>query len=400
MEQKKVSFTRQQLYDQVWSMPMIKFAEKYGLSDRGMAKICKKHNIPCPPRGYWAKLHAGRKVKKIPLPAEKNSEIISLRTGPFEKSKQEKIAHFVEEHLTDPVLEVPVKEDLRSAHPLIREISNHFKTLPKKAKEMLVPSKGKYLDITVSPNSLRRALLIMDSVLNTLESNGFPISVSNDGTTVDIFDVKIAFLLKEEYKTVPKKRKSEEEYEHWNSVLGKRGSYNSYDYDRVPSGILCLSIDEWRYGGHGTFQKNWRDTKTLVLEDRLSKFVSGLIQIAAKKSEKLRIEKEKERIRQEQKRILQQRIDEYKKEKMCVEVLFENADKWKNAHRLRLYIAEVEKCLEQGRTFPFIDGNPDAWLNWAYIQADRLDPLKSSTPSILDDEDLEIAIQRQKTWYR
>ena len=29
MEQKKISFTRQQLYDQVWSIPMIKFAEKH-----------------------------------------------------------------------------------------------------------------------------------------------------------------------------------------------------------------------------------------------------------------------------------------------------------------------------------------------------------------------------------
>ena len=30
--------------------------------------ICKKLNIPVPPRGYWARLRYGYKVKKPPLP--------------------------------------------------------------------------------------------------------------------------------------------------------------------------------------------------------------------------------------------------------------------------------------------------------------------------------------------
>ena len=44
-------------------------APRYGLSDVGLVKICKKLGIPVPPRGYWAKVKAGRPTHKLPLPS-------------------------------------------------------------------------------------------------------------------------------------------------------------------------------------------------------------------------------------------------------------------------------------------------------------------------------------------
>lgn len=61
-------FTRQELYDLVWSEPMRFLAKRYEISDRGLAKACEKSNIPVPERGYWNKLQAGKKVVKEPLP--------------------------------------------------------------------------------------------------------------------------------------------------------------------------------------------------------------------------------------------------------------------------------------------------------------------------------------------
>ncbi len=61
------SFTRKQLYELVWKEPIQILAPKFGLSDRGLAKLCERHSIPTPPRGYWAKKQAGHKVTKIPL---------------------------------------------------------------------------------------------------------------------------------------------------------------------------------------------------------------------------------------------------------------------------------------------------------------------------------------------
>jgi hypothetical protein len=43
-----------------------KVAKGYRLSDAGLRKICVALDVPMPPRGYWAKLAAG---KTIPKPA-------------------------------------------------------------------------------------------------------------------------------------------------------------------------------------------------------------------------------------------------------------------------------------------------------------------------------------------
>lgn len=63
------SLTRLERYELAWSEPMQSLAKKFSLSDRGLAKICTSANIPVPARGYWAKLQAGKKVERWPLPA-------------------------------------------------------------------------------------------------------------------------------------------------------------------------------------------------------------------------------------------------------------------------------------------------------------------------------------------
>src|SRR5262249_23195009 len=61
------SFTRRQLYELVWKEPIQKIAPKFGLSDRGLAKLCERHGVPTPPRGYRARKQAGQKTPKAPL---------------------------------------------------------------------------------------------------------------------------------------------------------------------------------------------------------------------------------------------------------------------------------------------------------------------------------------------
>ena len=70
-----ISMTREELYKEVWSTPMRTLAKKYGLSDQGLGKKCKKHKIPKPPVGYWQKLEHGKKPVKPPLPKEDAQEL-------------------------------------------------------------------------------------------------------------------------------------------------------------------------------------------------------------------------------------------------------------------------------------------------------------------------------------
>lgn len=64
----KKILTRQELYDLVWSKPMVQLAQDFELSDVGLKKICKAAHIPTPSIGYWAKKQHGKKTVKKPLP--------------------------------------------------------------------------------------------------------------------------------------------------------------------------------------------------------------------------------------------------------------------------------------------------------------------------------------------
>jgi len=39
---KTVELTREELYEQVWTVPMQRLAERYGISDVALAKTCRK----------------------------------------------------------------------------------------------------------------------------------------------------------------------------------------------------------------------------------------------------------------------------------------------------------------------------------------------------------------------
>jgi len=91
MEHRGTPVSREALYEEVWRDPMTIVAPRYGKSDVGLMKICKKLRIPVPGRGYWAKLKADRPTQKLPLPPL----AVGARTplGPIPLSEQEAALH-------------------------------------------------------------------------------------------------------------------------------------------------------------------------------------------------------------------------------------------------------------------------------------------------------------------
>lgn len=70
-----VAVSRKDLYEHVWADPIQKLSKEYGLSDVGLVKSCHRYNIPVPPRGYWAKQQAGKRVSKPSLPTEGRTRV-------------------------------------------------------------------------------------------------------------------------------------------------------------------------------------------------------------------------------------------------------------------------------------------------------------------------------------
>jgi hypothetical protein len=66
---------REELYRRVWETPVSRFAKEFEISDVGLPKACRKHEIPLPPAGYWTKLRHGKVVSKPELPKRDTVEI-------------------------------------------------------------------------------------------------------------------------------------------------------------------------------------------------------------------------------------------------------------------------------------------------------------------------------------
>ena len=49
MSQTRIRLTRAELYEKVWATPMRTLAKEFGMSDVGLAKVCRRHDIPVPP---------------------------------------------------------------------------------------------------------------------------------------------------------------------------------------------------------------------------------------------------------------------------------------------------------------------------------------------------------------
>ena len=73
--------SRKQLYAQVWQQPLTHIARDLGISDVGLRKVCKRHAIPTPPAGHWAKLAHGKPVTVAKLPDPDDDRPITIWKG-------------------------------------------------------------------------------------------------------------------------------------------------------------------------------------------------------------------------------------------------------------------------------------------------------------------------------
>ena len=395
--------SRSELYEQVWTVAITRLSKKYGLSDVGLAKICKKHNVPRPPRGYWARKAAGYNVKQLPLPPG-DDVIIEIAPNPHRRNGSKIRGDLLREPTTSEKIDqesIIVPDRLSSPHPLIKQSSEILNGRQSNDVGIVEPPKKGCLDITVSKESLRRALRIMDTVIKILDKKGYDVYLSEGRTRTKILEIPISFGISEKLAT---KKKRPEEHD----LNGRyRFGHSRFIEERVPSGDLGLTIHEaqdfYIYG----CQQNWNDGKKSKLENRINSFIDGLVTVAVAK-----IERDKEREEEERRRIERQRqLEEewqkradlrkgYLEEEARVTRLISEAENWKRSQILREYIVEIKKHTTGG-DLPFsLDKPLVEWLKWAHDQADRLDPLSPSPSSILDEDCPEEDSKNDHSWYR
>jgi hypothetical protein len=119
-------------------------ARQLGISDRGLAKICVRHAVPFPPRGYWAKVAAGKVVAPPEPLSEAPDDVIPELVGPAPErsgvrageSKARDVPAPAGE-LLEAMLAAEAMQRLRGVHKVLTEVDERLDELPPKERVKL-----------------------------------------------------------------------------------------------------------------------------------------------------------------------------------------------------------------------------------------------------------------------
>jgi len=372
--------TREGLYSQVWAEPMRTVALRLNISDVGLAKQCKKMDVPVPGRGYWAKKAAGHKVKTIPLPLLSPHDSTTPRTTTIQVSPPVTHAVPIPEPIAeqiafeaDPKNAIVVADTLRSPHPLVRAAMQALEGTGKKDSEYLSNWQERHLDIEVTKASLRRALRVADAIVKAFEHRGWQVSIGTANqrddrkTWVAVLGQRIAFGIREPIKKVLNEPAQPKRLSN-----GQWYTPHQYKYRDEPSGKLALVLrNSW---GHSV-SMSWPDIASESIEKRVSEFLMAIVAEAHELNERAARFASEERKRHEAEQI---RASEHQRREAEIArraTLSRQASEWDQSRLLLEYVQAVRETAELEARSHDMDAEVGEWLAWAEEYAAALNPL-------------------------
>jgi len=180
--------SREQLYELIWREPMLRVAERLGVSSSYMARVCTELRVPRPPRGYWAQLEFGKAPTKPALPEARAGDIAEWSPGDFIGTNEraaKKIAR-----IPSPIVEgasMPAPKIRRQSHqattgkplhPLLIGIKPFFEKTRDSETGILRPFKRLLVDVLSSRERLDVAIDAADKLFRTLTSRGHRVTMA------------------------------------------------------------------------------------------------------------------------------------------------------------------------------------------------------------------------------
>ena len=362
----QIKLTREELHDKIWKTPASELAKQFHISDVALGKICRKMNVPKPPRGYWERLRAGESIPQTPLP--KTNELTRDFTILYIPNIVEVPAE-IQALIDDAFLDAKhtkLAENLDDLHPLVQKARAYFeKVTPESNGLVSLPKEKGFINLTVSASQSTRALLVLDALLRALENRGYTIVVSRDHWGEETRIVKegeSVFISVYEKSREIKPELTPEQKKKPPYLLNLPAQFQ-------PDGKLHVKINE-RYGSY----RRIADRQNDPVENRLNEIVSDVIFLLETRVVEKRKREEEERQRQEAIR----RREEEKKRR---ELLEREADEWHKSQDIRHYLAVFEARLRDADKLTPEYKERLSWLEWARNYADSIDPLNKHFPS-------------------
>jgi hypothetical protein len=285
--------TRRAMYDLVWSRPLTSVAEDFGISDVALKKICTKHRVPTPPRGYWAKRDAGKPTKQIPFynttdPQQEHIVIHGSRDN-FSPEVREILNQERERRRAKPVTTLPDEveptQPIQDVHPTIALTARALRKAKPGADGVVRADGHGHCGIEVSLASMERAIGILDGIARGLDARGLKIGPVGNRMQVATPPDELTFSLVERIEkrnhapTIEELSREQQlrKKRELNARLGiwsfdRERAYPEFDFIRT--GELSVRITDDYVRG---LRRNWGDGKHRKIETAIDDIVGGII---------------------------------------------------------------------------------------------------------------------------
>ncbi|MGX0134489.1 hypothetical protein ACUXG4_002730 [Cupriavidus metallidurans] len=194
--------TREQLYELVWREPMLRVAERLGVSSSYMARVCTELRVPRPPRGYWAQLEFGKAAARPVLPEGRAGDVTKWSPGEF-IGTNERTAQRAANARPPAVnggakVAVPIirqrshqSKTGKHLHPLLIGIKPFFEKTRDSENGILRPFKRLLADVLSSTEGLDVAIDAANTLFQALTSRGHRITIAPTSAQLRRADVDL-----------------------------------------------------------------------------------------------------------------------------------------------------------------------------------------------------------------
>jgi hypothetical protein len=302
--------SRQALFEAAWERPLTDVAADIGITSTGLKKICDRHDIPTPGRGYWAQVRAGRTfprpklrpaktaaleqvgiVGARPLPAAVKAVLLQAKEA-SPKRRRSRRAPVVQSAPDTPVpaadpmatdshegdLAAPSRKDLEATRRAIARARLDGDGFGSASGQGVI-------SLRTSPAAQQAALAFLAQLLETAEARGWMLRAGPEGAKLVVDGEPIAFRLEEQPTKAPheptaKELAAKKECDHWG---GDSRPWRTWDLS--PSGRLALVIEENDYSG---LRRTYSERKGFAFVGSLDVVLTGFAAHAALKVERRR----------------------------------------------------------------------------------------------------------------
>lgn len=292
---------------------MPKTAADLQISVGDLATVCDRHRVPTPPRGYWAKIEAGKKVKRT-LFVEVNDPALdriyigengdqSLASVPkfLGRPKAERSGRRTAERIVSVAkIEGPLQKPAASIHPAIRPTAIVLRSRSAQINDVAKAVGDGFCGIEVGVQSVERVIVGLDALAHALAERGLHIEATGKQMRIVRGKEVVEFSMKEVIRRVPHEpteaelaeeaRRQKRRERYWRSEIQWDSSLYGKCYpevDTLRTGQLMLQIE----GYGGGLRRTWADGKTQTIESLIPSIIKGLeTMIVSRKADRERQE--------------------------------------------------------------------------------------------------------------